>query len=133
MSHFSTHKAWRRHALATAVCLALAGTASAQVSTATVKGTVQAAAQQPRAGLTVTAVNLANGATYRAQTQADGSYTLLGLAPGSYEIRVGSAKSERVTLAVGESASLDLQLAAANNLGTVTILGTAQRLSLIHI
>lgn len=127
MSTPSPRQPWRRHALATAVCFALAGAASAQVSTATIKGAVQAAAQQQRAGLTVTAVNLANGALYRAQTQADGSYTLLGLAPGSYEIRVGSAKSERVTLAVGETASLDLQLAGANNLGTVTILGTAQR------
>lgn len=117
-------KPWRLHALATAVCFALAGAASAQVSTATIKGTVQG---EQRAGLTVVAVNLANGAIYRAQTQADGSYTLLGLAPGGYEIRVGSAKSERVTLAVGETAALDLQLAAANNLGTVTILGTAQR------
>ena len=78
---------WRRHAIrtaiSTAVFLALTGAASAQVSTATIKGSVRAAGSEQRAGLTVLAVNTANGATYRAQTQADGSYTLLGLAPGS--------------------------------------------------
>lgn len=128
MSTTSNRKPWRRQALhstiATAVFLALAGAASAQVSTATIKGAVQG---EQRAGLTVVAVNMANGATYRAQTQADGSYTLLGLAPGSYEIRVGSAKTERVTLSVGETASLDLQLGGTTNLGTVTIVGSAQR------
>ena len=33
---------WRRHALATAVCFALAGAASAQTSNATVRGTITA-------------------------------------------------------------------------------------------
>ena len=127
----SNRKPWRRHAvhsaISSAVFFALAGAASAQVSTATIKGSVRAAGAEQRAGLLVLAVNTANGATYRAQTRQDGSYTLLGLTPGSYEIRVGSAKSERVTLAVGETAAVDLQLATTNNLGTVTILGTSQR------
>lgn len=127
MSTHSRSKPWRRQALATAVVLALAGAASAQVSTATLKGQVKAAANQAHAGLTVVAVNTANGASYRAQTQADGSYTLLGLAPGSYEIRVGNARSERITLSVGETASVDLQLGAADQLGRVTVMGTAQR------
>ena len=124
MNQIPNRQLWRRHTLAAAVFFALTGAASAQVSTATIKGTVQG---EQRAGLTVVAVNLANGAVYRAQTLGDGTYTLLGLAPGSYEIRVGSAKSERVTLAVGETAALDLQLGTTTNLGTVTILGTAQR------
>lgn len=122
-----SNRQWRRHALATAVFFALAGSASAQVSSATIKGQVKAAGAEQRAGLTVIAVNTANGITYRAQTQPDGSYTLLGLAPGSYEIRVGNAKTERVTLSIGETAALDLQLGAENDLGTVTIIGTAQR------
>lgn len=127
MSTTFTRLPWRRHALATAVFFALAGTASAQVSTATLKGTVQASGNAQRAGLSVVAVNLANGVTYRAQTQADGSYTLLGLAPGSYEIRVGNAKTERITLSVGETAALDLQLAGSDQLERVTVVGSAQR------
>jgi len=125
MSTRNHSKPWRRHALATAVCIALAGAASAQVSTATVKGAVQGAEQ--RAGLTVVAVNVANGASYRTTTQADGSYTLLGLQPGSYEIRVGNARTERITLSVGETAAVDLQLGAADQLGRVTVVGSAQR------
>ena len=117
----------RQRALVTAIFLALAGTASAQLSTATIKGQVKATGAEARAGLQVVAVNTANGNTYRAQTQADGSYLLLGLAPGVYEIRVGSARTERVTLAVGETASLDLQVGGTNQLDTVTIVGSAQR------
>lgn len=127
MSKQLQSKPWRRQALATAVVLALAGTAAAQVSTAALKGQVKAAANQSSAGLSVVAVNTATGAAYRTQTQADGSYTLLGLAPGSYEIRVGNAQTERITLSVGETAAVDLQLGAVDQLGRVTVLGSAQR------
>lgn len=124
---------FRRHALATAVFLALAGSAHAQLSTATLKGQISVAGSESRAGLNVLAVNQANGATYRTQTQADGSYTLLGLAPGVYEIRISGAggqvvKSEKVTLSVGETAALDLQVGGTiQQLGTVTVSGTASR------
>jgi hypothetical protein len=110
-------------ALVAAACLALTtGMLQAQVSTSTIKGTVAAAP----ANTTVTAVNLANGNTYRTQTQADGSYVLTGLAPGSYEIRVGDRRSESVTVQVGETASVDLTLASAAT-QTITVIGNAQR------
>jgi outer membrane receptor protein involved in Fe transport len=113
----------RRHLLATAVCLALAGgAAQAQLSTSTIRGQIAAA----QAGTTVTAVNLANGNSYRTTTLADGSYVLTGLAPGAYEIRVGDRKSEPVTVQVGETASVDLTTASAAA-QTITITGTAQR------
>lgn len=112
-----------RHVLATAVVLALAGAgAQAQVSTSTVKGQVSGAAA---AGVQVTAVNKETGATYRTATRTDGSYVLVGLAPGSYEIRVaGGAKTETVTLQVGETASIDLAVAGTQ---TITITGNLQR------
>jgi outer membrane receptor protein involved in Fe transport len=114
----------RRHALATAVFLALAGNAAhAQLSTSTIKGQIAAA----QAGTTVTAVNLANGNTHRTITLADGSYALTGLAPGAYEIRVGEQKSRPVTVQVGETASVDLALPATGAQQTITITGTAQR------
>jgi outer membrane receptor protein involved in Fe transport len=119
----NSSSALRRHALATAVCLALAGgAAQAQLSTSTIKGQIAAA----QAGTTVTAVNLANGNTYRTTTLADGSYVLTGLAPGEYEIRVGERKSQPVTVQVGETASVDLALPSAAT-QTITITGTAQR------
>ena len=111
---------FHRHALAAAVLVALAGAAQAQLATATIKGQISAGS----AGQTVTAVNLANGNAYRGNTRADGSYVLTGLAPGSYEIRVGSAKSRTITVAVGETASVDLNLGSAQQ---VVIVGSAQR------
>ncbi len=123
----NSNGALRRHALATAVFLALAGgAAQAQLSTSTIKGQIAAA----QAGTTVTAVNVANGNSYRTTTLADGSYVLTGLAPGAYEIRVGERKSEPVTVQVGETASVDLALPSAATgaaTQTITITGTAQR------
>ena len=117
----------RRHALASAVFLALAGPlAHAQLSTSTIKGQIAAA----QAGTTVTAVNLTNGNSHRTQTLADGSYVLTGLAPGAYEIRVGDRKSQAVTVQVGETATMDLALpsaAAGAATQTITVIGTAQR------
>lgn len=115
-----TSRHFRRHALATAVVLAVAGTTSlAQLSTSTIKGQVASA----QAGTAVVAVNLANGSTYRTTTLADGSYVLAGLAPGSYEIRVGGQKSQAITVQVGETASVDLTLGGQ----TVTIIGSVGR------
>ena len=118
-------------ALALAVVLALAGgAAEAQLSTATVQGQVSSGTAPAAAGVPVVAVNTANGNTYRTTTRSDGSYVLPGLAPGSYRITVGAAgaeqKTEVVTLLVGQTASVDLALGAANQ--QVTIVGAAQRL-----
>ena len=110
-------KRFQRHALAAAVTLALAGAAHAQLASSTIKGQVAAT----QAGTVVTAVNTANGATYRTTTLADGSYVLTGLAPGSYEIRVGAQKSQAITLSIGETASVDLAVGAAQQ---VTIVGS---------
>ncbi|MDP1646865.1 MAG: carboxypeptidase-like regulatory domain-containing protein [Rubrivivax sp.] len=117
---------FRRHALASAMVLALAGAAQAQLSTATIKGQISGVGAPQ--GLAVTAVNQANGNTYRTVTLADGSYVLTGLAPGPYEIRVagpaGTGRTQNITVAVGETAAVDLALAAGQQ---VTILGSAQR------
>ena len=110
----------RSHAIAAAIALSLAGTAHAQVSTATIKGQITSGTGLAPAGTTVVAVNLQSGFTYRATTKADGSYALTGLPPGEYQIRIaaaeGEAKTETLTLAVGETASVNLTLAAAEEI-----------------
>ncbi|HSW09225.1 TonB-dependent receptor [Aquabacterium sp.] len=120
---------FHRSAVAAAVVLALAGAAQAQLSSATIQGQITSGTAAAQAGLPVTAVNTANGNTYRTTTRADGSYVLPGLAPGVYEIRVdaagGAQKSQRITVQVGETASVDLALGAAGQ--QVTIVGTLQR------
>ena len=128
MNSTRPHRFFRHHALTAAVVLALAGSAAhAQMAGATVRGQITAAGAAAPAGTEVVAVNKANGNTYRTRTQADGSYVLLGLNPGSYEIRVaGATQGSPVTLSVGENATLNLS-SSSNQLGTVVVTGNASR------
>ena len=85
-----------------------------------------AGASAARPGLVVTAVNQANGNAWRTSTRADGSYVLAGLPPGSYEIRVGDGqKTGTITVAVGETAAVDLRAGGAGQ--QITITGTLER------
>ena len=113
---------------ALASCLALAAPAALAQSTAsTLRGVVTADAA-PVANATIVATNLANGFTARATANADGSYALFGLQPGTYRIDVtanGKTGSQTVTLAIGQTVSLNLPVGAATTLATVTVTGAA--------
>lgn len=104
----------RISAVAALIVLSLASPAFAQISTATVKGKVTSGAGAVPVGTTVSAVNKSSGFAYRAVTKTDGSYVLTNVPPGEYEITVtgadGATKTEELTLAVGEAASIDLAL-----------------------
>ncbi|MBI5067294.1 MAG: TonB-dependent receptor [Deltaproteobacteria bacterium] len=108
----SRSHAFRSRGLAAALALALAGVAQAQLSTATIKGQISAGTASAPAGMAVVAVNKDSGFTYKTTTKAGGGYVLAGLPPGEYEIRItgpdGTAKTEAISLAVGETASVDL-------------------------
>ncbi|HEX5683523.1 MAG TPA: TonB-dependent receptor [Ideonella sp.] len=123
----TSRKRLHRHALSAAAALLLATGSSlvqAQLSTATLRGVISSGAAAPQAGTPVQVVNKDNGNTYRTTTAADGSYVLVGLAPGRYEVRVGGAASEVVTLQVGETATLDLTVGGTQQ---VTIVGSLNR------
>ena len=64
----------------------------------------------------------------RVQTDEQGNYTLAGLPPGTYKVEVTGptgAVARLVTLQVGQTASLDLGLAAAQeNIESVTVTAT---------
>ena len=116
--------------LAAAALLALAVPATAQLSSATVRGAVTAEAKaQP--GATVTATNTANGQVTRTTSRADGSYVLVGLAPGNYKIDIVApgyaTRSETLTVLIGQTVDLDLALAkeGALQLQTVTVTGAS--------
>jgi hypothetical protein len=124
----SSSKRFHRHALAAAAAVLLAGSALnalAQVSTATLRGNITQGQAAAQAGTPVLVVNKDNGTTYRTTTAADGSYVLVGLAPGRYEIRVGAQASEDVTLQVGQTATVDL--AVGGDTQRVTIVGSLNR------
>ncbi len=109
----------------------LAQPALAQLSTATIRGQITQQGAPVKAPVQIVATNKETGATHKATTQGDGSYVLLGLAPGSYTISVvgSKEKSQEVTLQVGETAAIDLALssAAGVSLGQVQIVGSLQR------
>ena len=65
------------------------------------------------AGAQITIVNVDTNAVTRATAGPDGSYTLTALRPGTYNISTGTAAPQRVTIGVGETATLDIDTAAA--------------------
>lgn len=116
-------------ACALASCLAMAPPlAMAQSTSAILRGQVTTDAA-PAAAARITATNLATGLTRSVQAGSDGNYTLAGLPPGTYRIDVaagGSSSSRTVTLAVGQSATLDLAVGGTGAAAGVTTLGTVE-------
>lgn len=106
--------------------------ALAQLSSATIRGQITQQGAPAKTPVQIVATNKATGVTYKATTQSDGGYVLIGLAPGSYDIGVVGAaqKAQEVTVQVGETASVDLALsggAAGTTLNTVQVVGSLQR------
>lgn len=120
--------------------LALAAPAAAQLTTSTIRGTVSSGATASP-GAVVTAVNVDTNAAVRTTAGPNGAYALTGLPPGTYDISVAggegaAARTERVIIGVGESATLDIDSAApvasaadaAAGLEAGTIVVTGRRL-----
>jgi outer membrane receptor protein involved in Fe transport len=127
-----SQKSWRR-IVATALVFLFAGTAQAQESTATIRGQVTSEGAPAPAGLKVVAVSKDSGFEYKTVTLTDGSYAITGLPPGEYEIRItdpnGTAKSEPLTLNVGDTASVDLSFKAERRTGAeeIVVVGSRRR------
>ena len=104
-------------ALASCLMMSMAP-AFAQSANATLRGKAPIGAQ-------VTAKNTATGAVRRVMPNADGSYSLVGLPPGTYQVDAGPGTEQTVTLSVATSVSLDLSGgAAAPATGDATTLDT---------
>lgn len=100
---------------AIASCLLLSVPTYAQTASATLRGQVSAD-ERPVSGATVTATNTQTGLSRTVQTGTSGGYALAGLPPGTYKVEVraeGGAMARLVTLQVGQTATLDLGVAAA--------------------
>ena len=101
------------------VLVIASGHAIAQSSNATLRGKTEAGAQ-------VTAVNTATGTKRQVTATADGSYALVGLAPGTYKVTSGGTE-RTVTLQVATSVNLDLAgTAPAAPAGDATTLDTVR-------
>jgi outer membrane receptor protein involved in Fe transport len=68
---------------------------------------------------TITAKNVATGAQRRTTANADGSYALVGLPPGTYTVDAGAGTEQTVRLSVASTATLNLTQAAAAPAGAV--------------
>jgi len=94
--------------------------ARAQSANAGLRGQVQAPA-----GTEVVATELATGASRRVRTGANGSYSILGLPPGTYRVEA-AGRSRDVVLSVAATATLDLDAAtSATTLAAVTVTAPA--------
>jgi outer membrane receptor protein involved in Fe transport len=82
----------------------------AQTVTASIRGTVAHGA-----GAQIVAVDTSSGFSRHAAADARGAYTLPGLRPGTYDISFTAGAQtvkQRVTIGVGESSTLDVDVAA---------------------
>ncbi|MEO7149665.1 MAG: TonB-dependent receptor [Rhodanobacteraceae bacterium] len=112
----------RKKLLASLITAGVASTAAvptviwAQTANATLQGKAPTSSQ-------VTARNIATGSVRVTKAGADGSYTLVGLPPGTYRVDAGPGTERTVTLSVASTSSLDLGAGAPPPTGSVTTLG----------
>src|SRR3979411_2684719 len=136
-----SHQLWRSfmkrtlHGLLAflAVFLLSVPTALAQVDRATLSGVVRDTGGGVVPGATVTVTNLATNIESHQTTSETGSYQVVNLVPGRYQIEVelsGFKKSSQViALEVGQRARLDGELAVGGLNETVTVSETVQLLN----
>jgi len=98
----------------------------AQITAATISGTIKDDTGAVLPGADIVARNLETGTTRSAVSNGAGDFTLAGLPPGTYEVRVGltgfSTTVRRLELAVAQQAGLTitLKVGAAQESVTVT-------------
>ncbi len=109
-----------------ALALTIASLAHAQSTTSGyVSGVVTDPSKAAIASATITLRNLATSVVLTANSGADGSYRLDFVPPGTYSLRVQAngftAEEQTLTVTVGQSATIDAQLALGGSAITVTV------------
>ena len=116
-------------ALVMTFVLACAHGASAQITAATISGTIKDATGGVLPGVDVGVQNVATGFARSSVTDANGYFTVPGLPPGTYEARASlpgfGTAVERVILAVAQEAALSLTLRVGATEESVTVVGAS--------
>lgn len=122
----------RRQSMFACVVLCIAvflgvGTAVAQVNTATLSGVVTDPQGLAVRGAKITATSAATGAERNAVADDNGHYTIVGLVPGAYKVRVEGGtnfapyQNPSVVVTVGAETILNVPLALGTQTETVTV------------
>jgi hypothetical protein len=107
--------------------LACAGTAKAQVNTATLSGTVTDPQGLTVRGAKLTISNAGTGAERTVVSDDAGRYKVVGLPPGRYKVNVDGGpnfevyENDSVVVTVGEDAAFDLRLDLKGMKQTITV------------
>jgi hypothetical protein len=101
----------------------------AQITSATISGTVKDQTQAVLPGVEVVVKNVDTGLTRSALTDGNGYFTIPGLPPGTYETRASlqgfATVVERVTLAVAQEAGLSLMMRVTGAEESITVVGAS--------
>src|SRR5258705_3192056 len=96
---------WQKQLIASTIAAVLSGIlahhAYAQSADASLRGKAPANTE-------VTARNAETGLVRHVKVGADGSYSVVGLPPGTYRVDAGPSTEQTVTLTVASTATLDL-------------------------
>jgi hypothetical protein len=107
----------------------LAATAAAQITAATISGTVTDETGGVLPGVDIEVKNLGTGASRTVVTDASGVYTASGLPPGKYEVRATlpgfQTEVRAFTLAVGQEAGLSFGMKVGTTSEDITVVATA--------
>lgn len=115
-------------AAAATLLFAVSGFAQSQATSADLTGTVADPNGAVVAGATVTARGAGTGVVRTATSGADGSFQMIGLPPGDYEVTAESANFKKsvltgIKLTVGQSAELTIRLEVGETSAVVNVTG----------
>ncbi len=119
-----------RLALAVSLLTMAGSLLHAQLTSATITGQITDSSKSALPGATVTAVDKATGATFKATANGEGTYVLTNLSPDTYRLTVSMAgfqtgTQEDLVVRVGEHATIDVALQVGATTESVAVQGSA--------
>jgi hypothetical protein len=113
--------------------LLLAGTARAQVSTASVNGVVRDSAGAVVPGVTIVLQNLDTSVQHPSVSNGSGAYVILNIPPGRYTIQASAKgfnpqKTSEFVLVVDQNATFDFAMTVGSQTEVVTVDATAAQM-----